>query len=66
MNCCYKCADRDAHCHAVCQKYINARAELDARNAELNRQRQGHIAALDVTLRTVTKIRKEQGKNKWR
>ncbi len=37
---CKKCQERKAGCHASCAKYLNFRAECDARRKERNK---GHV-----------------------
>ena len=36
MKCpCYKCEERNAHCHSTCERYKEYRAELDRRRTTL-------------------------------
>ena len=39
ITCCYQCQDRYPGCHGSCGRYISAKAENNARNAELRKQK---------------------------
>ncbi len=38
ITCCKDCANRHPACHGSCEKYIQQKAELDARKAEARKQ----------------------------
>lgn len=39
MACCKGCPDRAPHCHGKCERYLKERAELDALNEKIRKDR---------------------------
>lgn len=39
MACCKDCPDRAPHCHGKCERYLKERAELDALNEKIRKDR---------------------------
>lgn len=39
ITCCYQCPDRFPGCHGSCEKYITAKAENEAKMAEIKKKK---------------------------
>lgn len=38
INCCKDCEDREVGCHAVCEKYLSEKAEVEKENERRRKQ----------------------------
>lgn len=44
ITCCYQCTERHTRCHVTCEKYIEERAALDARNQSIRKKKNEEYA----------------------
>lgn len=55
--CCYKCTRRHQGCHATCETYIEAKAELEKIKAEQHKDSEINAYTADVTKKKIKQWR---------
>lgn len=62
---CHNCKDRHIGCHAVCERYLTARAEQDAINSRLGAERKAERDAEDWKTENIRRLQRRKRGNKY-